>query len=217
MIRKTILNLLFAIFIIANIQAQETEKKKNVNFIAYGDLVFGGAVTEMGANLYTGGIGLLFNKDKAFQIGIGTGIGSGDVAVMEDKSDNPYADYPAPRTNTFVLDIYGTLRYNIKPIYISVNIGYCSGYADRYIIKANEVIEYNTLGFYASPNIGIHLITNQSYKLFVTVGLTINQTHFEDVTDVRYKTNSSSLVVPSETKISSNNFISPKIGFGLIF
>lgn len=217
MIKRTILSVLLTILIISNIQAQESEKKKNVNFITYCDMVFGGAVTEMGANLYTGGIGLLFNKDKAFQIGFGTGIGTGDVAVMEDKSDNPYADYPEPRVNTFVLDIYSTLKYNINPIYLSFDVGYCSGSADRYITKANEVVEYNTLGFYAKPNIGVYISTNQLYKLFISGGITISQTHYEEVTDVRYKTNSSNLVVPSDTKITPNSFISPKISFGLIF
>lgn len=217
MIRKIIISALFAILIVANVQAQKSEKKKNANYIAYGDVVFGGAVTEMGANLHTGGIGLLLNRDKAFQIGFGTGIGAGDVAVMEDKSDNPYADFPDPRANTFVLDIYGTLRYNINPIYISLDVGYCNGNADRYITKANEIIEYNTLGFYARPNIGVYISTNQSYKLFVSCGVTLNQTHFEEVTEVRYKTSSSNIVVPSDTKISPNNFISPKISFGLIF
>lgn len=217
MVRKTILNVLLAILLIANTQAQKSERKKNVNFIAYGDVVFGRAVTEMGANLYTGGIGLLYNRDKSFQIGFGTGIGAGDVALMEDKSGNPYTDYPNPRANPFVLDIYGALRYNINPIYISVDVGYCSGNADRYITKANEVIEYNTLGFYTRPNIGIYISTNQSYKLFVSLGVTLNQTHFEEVTELRYKTNSSNLVVPSDTKISPNNFTSPKISFGLIF
>jgi hypothetical protein len=152
--------------------------KAHRHSFAFGTKLVFGTINEFGGNIFTGNITYLYSISNKFDIGVGAGIGF--VNGLRSWSTSNLLKDEAKREEQMMYSFYarGKFKFSNRPtsLFLLLDVG-CNGSS----FEDWSAQKYNSLGFFASPALGINIGLPNHNSIALSFGIQGQNTKYNEV------------------------------------